>query len=219
MPSCALQSDIDVAFAAWLTEFGGGGCEVIGVFDENSAAPLSCGGITEVTWRLVNSANNEIIDFCTRSFEVVADNVGPVCPTDWDVTITADMDICVLPAFANVGEISALTGEDVTDNCSAESEISLSYSDFLVPEFCDVLGGFFEERQVERTYVFTDDCGNQSSCVQVITYEFDQCVALDNFGSIGVDGAEEIFVPAGCCLLYTSPSPRDQRGSRMPSSA
>ena len=25
--------------------------------------------------------------------------------------------------------------------------------------------------------------------------------------------------PGGCCLLYTSPSPRDQRGSRMPSSA
>ena len=30
-----------------------------------------------------------------------------------------------------------------------------------------------------------------------------------------------IFKCAGCglCLLYTSPSPRDQRGSRMPSSA
>ena len=25
--------------------------------------------------------------------------------------------------------------------------------------------------------------------------------------------------PDGICLLYTSPSPRDQRGSRMPSSA
>ena len=25
--------------------------------------------------------------------------------------------------------------------------------------------------------------------------------------------------PEGTCLLYTSPSPRDQRGSRMPSSA
>ena len=25
--------------------------------------------------------------------------------------------------------------------------------------------------------------------------------------------------PDGVCLLYTSPSPRDQRGSRMPSSA
>ena len=27
------------------------------------------------------------------------------------------------------------------------------------------------------------------------------------------------FVLSVCCLLYTSPSPRDQRGSRMPSSA
>ena len=31
-------------------------------------------------------------------------------------------------------------------------------------------------------------------------------------GRISTDGM-------GCCLLYTSPSPRDQRGSRMPSSA
>ena len=27
------------------------------------------------------------------------------------------------------------------------------------------------------------------------------------------------FASLCCCLLYTSPSPRDQRGSRMPSSA
>ena len=26
-------------------------------------------------------------------------------------------------------------------------------------------------------------------------------------------------IPSNICLLYTSPSPRDQRGSRMPSSA
>ena len=34
-------------------------------------------------------------------------------------------------------------------------------------------------------------------------------------------GAEVIRIDhkAGGCLLYTSPSPRDQRGSRMPSSA
>ena len=30
---------------------------------------------------------------------------------------------------------------------------------------------------------------------------------------------EMIEIPLGSCLLYTSPSPRDQRGSRMPSSA
>ena len=31
--------------------------------------------------------------------------------------------------------------------------------------------------------------------------------------------AAELLNEAGICLLYTSPSPRDQRGSRMPSSA
>ena len=30
---------------------------------------------------------------------------------------------------------------------------------------------------------------------------------------------EEPIAELGVCLLYTSPSPRDQRGSRMPSSA
>ena len=30
---------------------------------------------------------------------------------------------------------------------------------------------------------------------------------------------QRIPVKMSCCLLYTSPSPRDQRGSRMPSSA
>ena len=31
--------------------------------------------------------------------------------------------------------------------------------------------------------------------------------------------AQRIFTDDADCLLYTSPSPRDQRGSRMPSSA
>ena len=33
------------------------------------------------------------------------------------------------------------------------------------------------------------------------------------------DVAEDVKDIIGGCLLYTSPSPRDQRGSRMPSSA
>ena len=39
---------------------------------------------------------------------------------------------------------------------------------------------------------------------------------LINFSE--VDRAEEIVLPKSC-LLYTSPSPRDKRQSRMPSSA
>ena len=32
-------------------------------------------------------------------------------------------------------------------------------------------------------------------------------------------GATDVLIEVKSCLLYTSPSPRDQRGSRMPSSA
>ena len=34
-----------------------------------------------------------------------------------------------------------------------------------------------------------------------------------------IDAGQPTLVPPNSCLLYTSPSPRDQRGSRMPSSA
>jgi len=200
LPSCALQSDIDSAFTTWLSEFGGGGCGVVGIFDDTYMAPETCGGMTEVTWRLINTSNGDTIDSCIRLFEALPDDQGPICPSDWDVTISSEMDICVLPAFANVTDIGVHTGQPVIDNCSSADEISLSYTDFLIPEFCDVLGGFFEEREVERTYVFMDACGNESSCVQVITYEFDECVALDNFGSIGVNSTDEILVPPGCDL-------------------
>ena len=56
----------------------------------------------------------------------------------------------------------------------------------------------------------------------------DITVGLDSFEATFSVGAVDIFaygdVDTGSntsysCLLYTSPSPRDQRGSRMPSSA
>ena len=73
--------------------------------------------------------------------------------------------------------------------------------------------------------VFGSDCAAEMKFIQNVNKEF-------------LDGsAKQLFEPAcgtcrlmyglakkgfdveGICLLYTSPSPRDQRGSRMPSSA
>ena len=45
------------------------------------------------------------------------------------------------------------------------------------------------------------------------TSGFSLCTEIRTFSEVPI-----IFVTS-CCLLYTSPSPRDQRGSRMPSSA
>ena len=47
-------------------------------------------------------------------------------------------------------------------------------------------------------------------------------VLAANILPLGDSSAERViesYVPYRTCLLYTSPSPRDQRGSRMPSSA
>ena len=50
-----------------------------------------------------------------------------------------------------------------------------------------------------------------------------QRALLPNFGAVrkysGVTHSTSIDVQAGVCLLYTSPSPRDKRQARMPSSA
>ena len=39
------------------------------------------------------------------------------------------------------------------------------------------------------------------------------------YGDVSYNGAVKLQTPNMDCLLYTSPSPRDQRGARMPSSA
>ena len=43
--------------------------------------------------------------------------------------------------------------------------------------------------------------------------------AQEKAGPLASQASEKIAPWAKACLLYTSPSPRDQRGSRMPSSA
>ena len=42
---------------------------------------------------------------------------------------------------------------------------------------------------------------------------------LTTFFAVSLGLAMGTIIQPGACLLYTSPSPRDQRGSRMPSSA
>ena len=42
---------------------------------------------------------------------------------------------------------------------------------------------------------------------------------VKDFTELGIEKIQEIFDQGWNCLLYTSPSPRDYPGSRMPSSA
>ena len=63
------------------------------------------------------------------------------------------------------------------------------------------------------------------SLLSKLTRNGEICAVVDSANSFdpcsaAVGGVElENLLWVKCCLLYTSPSPRDQRGSRMPSSA
>ena len=60
--------------------------------------------------------------------------------------------------------------------------------------------------QIDRQE-FTED--------KLIKQQMDDVIEVDEDGPDDDDNAPDVTI----CLLYTSPSPRDQRGSRMPSSA
>ena len=51
----------------------------------------------------------------------------------------------------------------------------------------------------------------------VVMLELDGILSVSNGDAVVLHGVDTAW--AQTCLLYTSPSPRDQRGSRMPSSA
>ena len=65
---------------------------------------------------------------------------------------------------------------------------------------------------VEDRLIFALDLPEIDQAKDIVT-ELDDSV---NFYKIGM---EMLMTGDYFCLLYTSPSPRDQRGSRMPSSA
>ena len=50
-------------------------------------------------------------------------------------------------------------------------------------------------------------------------YREDDSAVRYKWTKVGVSPLNRLGAPPNICLLYTSPSPRDQRGSRMPSSA
>ena len=85
-----------------------------------------------------------------------------------------------------------------------------SYRNLGYDDFIEVLDMLEEERRVWIDW--EDNIYGKRGYSRMIYYT--------NIGTIAPDDSYLVFNAEGSiCLLYTSPSPRDQRGSRMPSSA
>ena len=78
-------------------------------------------------------------------------------------------------------------------------------------EVLELLGKLKEKYKTSILFISHDLNLVQSFC--------DRLVFIDDGIIIEEGSTVEIFTNSSTCLLYTSPSPRDQRGSRMPSSA
>ena len=103
----------------------------------------------------------------TRTF-TVSDSCGNIATAEQTITISMDMTAPVISCPADTAitcgentESGVLGSATATDNCSAV--IDISFSDERSTTSCAVAG------IITRTWVATDDCGNSSSCAQVIT--------------------------------------------------
>ena len=121
---------------------------------------------------------------------------------------------------------SLLTPVSVSSTGQFDNDISLVF-DLEVPDrgtgFNTASNVFWQGNATQ----FTFDYGGLSTVSNLliaadnndsylVEYSTDGVNYLDLFEFLVGDGPRP---PGGICLLYTSPSPRDQRGNRMPSSA
>ena len=126
-----------------------------------------------------------------------------------DITIECDVDPTDLTI---VGDVT-----DETDNCD-DTLGQATYTD-AVSANDPCIGASV----ITRTWSLTDDCGNNTTLTQLITLEDNTAPTFVTPADVtiecDVDNVDLSNTGDATCLLYTSPSPRDQRGSRMPSSA
>ncbi|MBE0640768.1 MAG: hypothetical protein IH599_01950, partial [Bacteroidales bacterium] len=116
--------------------------------------PGSCLGsfIVTRTWTLVDDCGNSIVQTQVITVLDTLDPVFTFCPANVTINcVNADT------STANLGFPT------YTDNCSPLPDIDIVYNDVVLSYVCP------GEYSFARTFIITDDCGNSSSCTQIVT--------------------------------------------------
>jgi hypothetical protein len=112
----------------------------------------SGGGVLAVDLVILDSGGSELHSWTLSDVtDIIGSTVGGnrygwLIGLDW----TLPIDNTAMSGFGNA-----------SDNC--DTTPTVAYSDVVTP------GGCPEEKSIARTWTATDDCGNQTSCVQTIT--------------------------------------------------
>ena len=156
----------------------------------------------------------------------------PVTLSNFDSIPSREMtlDECVATALANSEVMQKLGGVVVNSPAAtttlydpALAETSAGGVEAALSAFdAQFTGGFLYDRSERRfnNLFFGGGAANLVSNVGNFNLEIAKQTATGtSFAARSIIDYNRSNSPANTCLLYTSPSPRDQRGSRMPSSA
>ncbi len=153
------------------------------------------------TWTAIDDCGNT--SSCIQTITIV-DTTPPVIACAPDVTIECDES----SDPSNTGLATA------TDNC--DNSVVPTFSDNIIPGDCP------QEKKIERTWTATDDCGNTSSCLQIInvvdteppTIQAPADVTLEscNASTLPVDTGDKVDVNVAdnCSAEVTILDPEDQ---------
>ena len=87
---------------------------------------------------------------------------------------------------------------------------------FIYAEIIGMVGAFYSTNRIPVTLPIIIAITALCRLIVMQSKEMGALIVLGEAGAILILSIAAIIMS---CLLYTSPSPRDQRGSRMPSSA
>ena len=155
----------------------------------------------------------------------VGDNVGDVAGMGSDIFESYCGAMIASIAIAStlaMSEITSLTALDFSTGQAALMSLPLALASLGL--ICSIIGILTVRALSAKAPEFALRMGHQLSALVLIGGAYQLCATLGISSNVwwalvvGTAGGVLIGLVTDC-LLYTSPSPRDQRGSRMPSSA
>jgi hypothetical protein len=145
--ACQTQAAIDGKFAAWLATAGfTGGCNGV-LTNNNTGAPLACGGSKTVIFKVTSSCETDVT--CSATFSVAAPApVTLTCPENYN------SPACMLPADVDLAFNNWLNSFSFTGGCNpVVTRVP------AIPARPHICGG-----QVTVTWTVTSDCQAPVTC-------------------------------------------------------
>ena len=164
------------------------------IIQSDSVADGTCpqASVITRTWTATDDCGNT--SSCDQTI-TVTDTTVPVitCPADTTVNCNpapGNAD-CLGAIVGIVGstDVSATGSATATDTCDPNPAVSSSSS--------VAAGSCLQEKVITRTWTATDNCGNVSSCAQVITVVDDTAPVMTCPDDLTVNCEDDLTVPAG----------------------